>query len=85
MNIATPVAHGCCDHHFEPDHLHPLVSQLFKPSGVDGVYGRTGAYESVVEALAAHFDNTTADRPLRSQRFAYCPPKSRHLHGGLYP
>ena len=29
------------------------MSQLFKPSGVDGVYGRTGAYESVVEALAA--------------------------------
>ena len=42
MNIATPISHACCDHHFEPDHLHPLVSKLFKPSGVDGVYGRTG-------------------------------------------
>ena len=28
-------------------------SSLFQPSGVDGVYGRTGEYESVVEALAA--------------------------------
>ena len=52
MNIATPVSHSCCDHQFEPEHLHPIVSQLFSPSGVDGVYGRTGAYESVVEALA---------------------------------
>jgi seryl-tRNA synthetase len=34
-------------------HLHDLAGKLFRPSGVDGVYGRTGAYESVVEALAA--------------------------------
>ncbi len=32
MNIATPVLHGCCEHQFEPEHLHPIVSQLFKPS-----------------------------------------------------
>jgi seryl-tRNA synthetase len=31
--------------------LDRLHGQLFRPSGVDGVYGRTGAYESVVEAL----------------------------------
>ena len=53
MNIAAPLTHSCCEHDFEPDHLHPTVSRLFTPSGVDGVYGRTGAYESVVEALAA--------------------------------
>ena len=52
MNIVTPV-HACCAHHFEPDHLDATVSNLFTASGVDGVYGRSGAYESVVEALAA--------------------------------
>jgi seryl-tRNA synthetase len=30
-----------------------LIETLLRPSGVDGVYGRTGLYESVVEALAA--------------------------------
>jgi seryl-tRNA synthetase len=30
-----------------------LIKTLLRPSGVDGVYGRTGLYESVVEALAA--------------------------------
>lgn len=53
MNIAAPLTHSCCEHDFEPDHLHPTVSRLFTPSGVDGVYGRTGAYECTVEALAA--------------------------------
>ena len=62
MNIATPVTHSCCDHQFEPEHLHATLSQLFKPSGVDGVYGRTGAYESVVEALAALISMPPADR-----------------------
>jgi seryl-tRNA synthetase len=30
-----------------------LFEALFRPMGVDGVYGRTGRYEAVVEALAA--------------------------------
>jgi seryl-tRNA synthetase len=30
-----------------------LLDALFRPMGVDGVYGRTGRYEGVVEALAA--------------------------------
>jgi seryl-tRNA synthetase len=30
-----------------------LLNSLFRPLGVDGVYGRTGQYEAVVEALAA--------------------------------
>jgi seryl-tRNA synthetase len=30
-----------------------LLDILFRPMGVDGVYGRTGRYEAVVEALAA--------------------------------
>ena len=33
--------------------LDTLKSSLFHPTGVDGVYARTGRYESVVEALAA--------------------------------
>ena len=37
MNIATPISHSCCDHTFEPEHLHPIAAKLFKPSGVDGV------------------------------------------------
>ena len=70
MNIATPISHACCDHHFEPEHLHPVVSKLFKPSGVDGVYGRTGAYESVIEALAALISK---HRPAGAEVFRFGP------------
>ncbi len=39
------------------DDRHPLgaaaIEALFHPTGVDGVYGRTGAYEAVVDSLAA--------------------------------
>ena len=74
MNIATPITHSCCDHHFEPDHLDATLSQLFKPSGVDGVYGRTGAYESVVEALAALISR---HRPEGAEVFRFPPVMSR--------
>jgi seryl-tRNA synthetase len=30
-----------------------LLDALFRPMGIDGVYGRTGRYEAIVEALAA--------------------------------
>jgi seryl-tRNA synthetase len=30
-----------------------LLNTLFRPMGVDGVYGRSGGYEAIVEALAA--------------------------------
>src|SRR5580698_6242759 len=30
-----------------------LLETLFRPMGTDGVYGRTGRYEAIVEALAA--------------------------------
>ena len=30
-----------------------LLETLFRPMGTDGVYGRTGHYEAIVEALAA--------------------------------
>jgi seryl-tRNA synthetase len=76
MNIATPVAHPHhdCGFHFEPDHLDGLAAQIFKPSGVDGVYGRTGAYESVIEALAALISR---HRPPGAEIFRFPPVMSR--------
>jgi seryl-tRNA synthetase len=74
MNITTPVSHACCDHSFEPEHLDAVVSQLFKPSGVDGVYGRSGAYESVVEALAALISR---HRPDGAEVFRFPPVMPR--------
>ena len=37
----------------DPDALAALKHDLFHETGVDGVYARTGRYESVVEALTA--------------------------------
>jgi len=74
MNIATPVTHSCCAHHFEPEHLHATLSQLFMPSGVDGVYGRTGAYDGVVEALAALISH---HRPHGAEVFRFPPVMPR--------
>jgi seryl-tRNA synthetase len=70
MTLATRISH----HHFEPDHLDSTIQQLFKPSGVDGVYGRTGEYESVVEALAALI---TSHRPQDAEVFRFPPVMSR--------
>src|SRR5476649_981368 len=76
MNLTAPIAdpHHDCGHHFEPGHLDHLASQIFKPSGVDGVYGRTGAYENVVEALAALI---TSHRPDGAEIFRFPPVMSR--------
>ena len=74
MNIVTPVTHSCCSHHFEPEHLHDTLSRLFMPSGVDGVYGRTGAYESVVEALQALISR---HRPDGAEVFRFPPVMPR--------
>jgi seryl-tRNA synthetase len=73
MNITTPI-HSCCGHHFEPDHLDATVSKLFTPSGVDGVYGRTGAYESVIEALATLI---SSHRPQGAEVFRFPPVMPR--------
>jgi seryl-tRNA synthetase len=35
------------------DPLAPIAKELFRPLGVDGVYGRTALYEGVIERLAA--------------------------------
>jgi len=74
MNIATPVTHSCCAQHFEPEHLHAIAARLFMPSGVDGVYGRTGAYESVIEALAALISK---HRPVEAEVFRFPPVMPR--------
>ena len=69
--------HACCDFHnghFEPEYLDATVSLLFTPSGVDGVYGRSGAYESVVEALAALISR---HRPDRCEVFRFPPVMPR--------
>src|ERR1700744_3941063 len=74
MNMVKPITHSCCDHSFEPDHLDPLMKRLWKASGVDGVYGRTGAYESVVEALAALISR---HRPDGAEIFRFPPVMPR--------
>src|SRR5580704_18468787 len=70
MTLTTKIPH----HHFEPDHLDGIARHLFTPSGVDGVYGRTGAYESVIEALAALI---TRHRPQGAEVFRFPPVMSR--------
>src|SRR5579862_9078008 len=76
MNIAAPIAdpHHDCGFHFEPGHLDALANQIFQPSGVDGVYGRTGRYESVIEALAALISR---HRPDGAEIFRFPPVMSR--------
>ncbi|WP_324090014.1 amino acid--[acyl-carrier-protein] ligase [Phenylobacterium sp.] len=67
----------------EEERLERLAASLFHPTGVDGVYGRTGAYESVVEALTALI---TRHRPAGAEVFRFPPVMSRkHLerHGYL--
>jgi seryl-tRNA synthetase len=67
----------------EEDRLARLAESLFHSTGVDGVYGRTGAYESVVEALAALISR---HRPPDAEVFRFPPVMSRrHLerHGYL--
>ena len=43
-----------------------ILEALFHPTGVDGVYGRSGAYEAVVEGLGALIND--AARPARRNR-----------------
>jgi seryl-tRNA synthetase len=51
-----------------------MIDTLFRPSGVDGVYGRTGLYESVVEALAALI---SSHRAPECEVFRFPPVMSR--------
>jgi seryl-tRNA synthetase len=70
VNRDTKIPHV----HFEPGHLDDLARHLFKPSGVEGVYGRTGEYEGVVEALAGLI---TRYRPDGAEVFRFPPVMSR--------
>ena len=72
MSLANTAAP--CGHHHDDGHLEGLAAHLFQPSGVDGVYGRTGAYESVVDALTALI---TRHRPDRAEVFRFPPVMSR--------
>ncbi|MDR3511649.1 MAG: amino acid--[acyl-carrier-protein] ligase [Caulobacteraceae bacterium] len=65
------------------DRLADLARTLFRPSGVDGVYARTGLYEGVVEALAALI---SSHRPADAEVFRFPPVMSRRQlekHGYL--
>jgi seryl-tRNA synthetase len=53
-----------------------LLDKLFTPMGVDGVYGRTGAYEDVVQGLGRYID---ALRPKAAEVFRFPPVVSRAL------
>lgn len=67
----------------EDGRLERLAESLFHPTGVDGVYGRTGVYEGVVEALSALISR---HRPPGAEIFRFPPVMSRrHLerHGYL--
>jgi len=63
--------------------LEALKAALFRPTGVDGVYARTGLYEGVVEALAALISTY---RPTEAEVLRFPPVMSRaqiEQHGYL--
>ena len=65
------------------DRLDRLARTLFRSSGVDGVYARTGLYEGVVEALAALI---STHRPAAAEILRFPPVMSRRQlekHGYL--
>ena len=53
-----------------------LLAKLFTPMNVDGVYGRTGAYEDVVEGLGRYINSL---RPHGAEVFRFPPVVSRAL------
>src|SRR5271170_2399998 len=53
-----------------------LLETLFRPMGIDGVYGRTGRYEGVVDALQALISR---HRDGRAEILRFPPVVSRAL------
>jgi seryl-tRNA synthetase len=53
-----------------------IFEAVFRPTGVDGVYGRSGAYESVVDALAAFISK---ERDASAEVLRFPPVASRAL------
>jgi seryl-tRNA synthetase len=70
MNLTTPIS----EHRERRQNT--LMSILFRESGVDGVYGRTGQYESVVEALDALISRY---RAAEAEVFRFPPVMSRAM------
>src|SRR5580692_9716774 len=67
----------------DPDALAALKHELFHETGIDGVYARTGRYESVVEALTALI---SSHRPADAEVMRFPPVMSRadlERHGYL--
>jgi len=56
------------------DPLAPIAKELFRPLGVDGVYGRTALYEGVIERLAAFI---TRQRDPSAEVLRFPPVMSR--------
>ena len=53
-----------------------IFEAVFRPTGVDGVYGRSGAYETVVEALAAFISK---ERDASAEVLRFPPVANRAL------
>jgi seryl-tRNA synthetase len=53
-----------------------VLNAMFHPMGVDGVYGRTGAYETIVEALGAL---VSRERDAKAEVLRFPPVVSRAL------
>jgi len=53
-----------------------ILARLFTPMNVDGVYGRSGRYEDVVEGLGRYISTL---RPKRAEVFRFPPVVSRTL------
>ena len=62
--------------HQPPTSVEEILAHLFRPMGVDGVFGRTGAYEDVVDALGLFI---TRLRPKSAEVFRFPPVVSRAL------
>ena len=56
------------------DPLGTLAETLWRPMGVEGVYGRTGAYEAIVEKLAVFISR---QRDPRAEVMRFPPVMSR--------
>jgi seryl-tRNA synthetase len=69
MSVPGPEATAAAD-----DPLAPLTAALFRPLGVDGVYGRTALYEGVIEQLAAFISR---QRDPRAEVLRFPPVMSR--------
>jgi len=69
MTVPAPEAIAAAD-----DPLAPIAKELFRPLGIDGVYGRTALYEGVIERLAAFISR---QRDPRAEVLRFPPVMSR--------